>query len=102
MTRYVICSLLRESSDKVDAGAQSTDSVGSNKNDEGTLYNATGQRSPHFVMPLMTQKTPGKGDFNQLLICACSVSFFPLHIIVSFKAFAICKTQRVYMTCFTP
>ena len=73
MTRYVICSswhsftLLRESSDKVDAGAHSTDSVGSNKNDEGSLYNATGQRSLHFVMPLMTPKTPAKGDFSQLL-----------------------------------
>jgi len=52
----------------VDAGAHLTGSVGSSHSDGGIPHHAAGRKSPlHFVLPVSTPKTPGKGDFNQLL-----------------------------------
>ncbi|XP_065906670.1 mitogen-activated protein kinase kinase kinase 15-like isoform X2 [Dysidea avara] len=59
---------IKESTDNVDAGAHNTDSVGSNKSDGGTPHHVAGRKSPvHFLLPISTPKTPGKGDFNQLM-----------------------------------
>jgi len=52
----------------VDTGAHSSDSAGSSHSDGGTPHQTAGRKSPlHFVMPIATPKTPGKGDFNQLM-----------------------------------
>ena len=57
-----------ESNDKVDTGAPhlTTDSSGSNSSDS-VATSSEARKSPlHFVLPVLTPKTPSKGDFTQL------------------------------------
>ena len=57
-----------ESDDKVDVGAtRTTDSSGSNNSDGmATPCNETRQSPVHFLLPMLTPKTPSSGDFTQL------------------------------------
>ena len=57
-----------QSSDMVDIGApcMTTDSSGSNSSD-GVITPREAQQSPvHFLLPILTPKTPSSGDFTQL------------------------------------
>ena len=56
-----------ESGDKVDTGApRTTDSSGSNSSD-GMATPSEARMSPvHFLLPMLTPRTPSSGDFTQL------------------------------------
>ena len=56
-----------ESGDRVDVGAPpTTDSSESNSSDGVVTPSGVRQSPVHFVLPMLTPKTPSRGDFTQL------------------------------------